>query len=242
MTAHLDALTGSVITQEGKVGHLRTAWGDVATGLKGVGKDVLRYAANLFQVMDIVRYMRTGFNEVLAIDTALTELKKVTDETEASYRKFLQTASQTAGLIGSTVSDFTTATSNFARLGYTMEESADMAQTAIVYKNVADGIDSVEESTESIISTMKAFGIESDSTMGIIDRFNAVGNQFAITSAGIGEALQRSASALYESGNTIDESIALVTAANSVIQNPEQVGELFAQQYSNILLENSYIG
>lgn len=36
--------------------------------------------------------------------------------------------------------------------------------------------------------------------------------------------MQRSASALYEAGNTIDESIALITAANSVIQNPEQVG------------------
>lgn len=36
--------------------------------------------------------------------------------------------------------------------------------------------------------------------------------------------MQRSASALYESGNTIDESIALITAANSVVQNPEQVG------------------
>ena len=45
-------------------------------------------------------------------------------------------------------------------------------------------------------------------------------NTFAITSAGIGEALQRSASA----GNRIAESIGLVTAATSVIQNPEQVG------------------
>ena len=36
--------------------------------------------------------------------------------------------------------------------------------------------------------------------------------------------MQRSASALYEAGNTIDESIALITGANSVIQNPEQVG------------------
>lgn len=49
-------------------------------------------------------------------------------------------------------------------------------------------------------------------------------NNFAITSAGIGEALQRSAAALAESGNSLDESIALVTAGNAVIQNPEQVG------------------
>ena len=36
--------------------------------------------------------------------------------------------------------------------------------------------------------------------------------------------MQRSASALYAGGNTIDESIALITAANSVIQDPMQVG------------------
>ena len=108
-----------------------------------------------------------------------------------------------------------------------MEESAKMAETAIVYKNVADGLDTVEESTESIISTMKAFGIESGNTISIIDKFNAVGNNFAITSAGIGEAFQRSASALQSAGNTIDESIGLVTAANSVVN-------FVPRRYSNI--------
>ena len=90
-----------------------------------------------------------------------------------------------------------------------------MTYPFLVYPKIVTtmGLDTVEESTDSIISTMKAFGIESSDTMGIIDRFNEVGNNFAITSAGIGEALQRSASALYEAGNTIDESIGLVTAA-----------------------------
>ena len=54
--------------------------------------------------------------------------------------------------------------------------------------------------------------------------------------------MQRSASALKEGGNTIDESIGLITAANSVIQNPEQVGKIIAHQHSNMLLVNSYIG
>ena len=54
------------------------------------------------------------------------------------------------------------------------------------------------------------------------------GNNFAISSTGIGEAMQRSASALFEAGNTIDESIALITGANSVVQNPEQVGKMLA--------------
>lgn len=187
-----------------------------------------RLATMYLSFHDLLRYARKGVGYVKEIDLAMTELKKVTDETDASYKQFLDDASGTAAIIGSTISDFTEATATFARLGYSMEESASMAETAIIYKNVADGLDSVEESSESIISTMKAFGIEANDTMSIIDRFNAVGNNFAITSAGIGEALQRSASALYSAGNTIDESVALVTAANSVIQNPEQVGEMLA--------------
>ena len=225
MTAHMYGLNGAVTAQQGKTEKLKTGWQEFTGAFGGVAKGIGQYLSRAFSVWAIVGQIKKGFNAVKQIDAALTELKKVTDETEGSYQRFLNTASQTAGKIGSTVSDFTQASANFARLGYTMEESAKMAETAIVYKNVADGLDTVEESTESIISTMKAFGIESDNTMSIIDRFNEVGNNFSITSAGIGEALQRSASALYEAGNSIDESIALVTAGNSVIQNPEQVGK-----------------
>lgn len=43
------------------------------------------------------------------------------------------------------------------------------------------------------------------------------GNNYAISSAGLGEAMQRSAAALSLAGNTLDESLALVTAANEVV-------------------------
>lgn len=52
-------------------------------------------------------------------------------------------------------------------------------------------------------------------------------NNFAISSGGIGEALKRSASALYSANNTLDESIALITSANEVVQNPETVGQAY---------------
>lgn len=71
---------------------------------------------------------------------------------------------------------------------------------------------------------MKAFGIEAANVMTIVDRFNEVGNRFAISSKGVGDALVRSASALAAAGNSLDESIALVTAANNVVQDPEKVG------------------
>lgn len=231
--ATMESMSGTVAAQRTGVKQVNTALDTFAKTAKHAGRQLVTAFVGYNVFFKVVSEIRKGIGYVKEIDLAMTELKKVTDETEETYDNFLKTASKTANVIGSTVSEFTEATANFARLGYSVEESAEMAKSAVVYKNVADGLDTIDESTESIISTMKAFGIESSGTMGIIDRFNEVGNNFAITSAGIGDALQRSASALYEGGNTIDESIGLVTAANSVIQNPEQVGKLLP---SNIVI------
>ena len=54
-----------------------------------------------------------------------------------------------------------------------------------------------------------------------------IGNNFAISSGGIGDALQRSASSLLAANNTLVQSIALITAANTVVQDPDSVGTAF---------------
>lgn len=92
------------------------------------------------------------------------------------------------------------------------------------YQHVGDGISSVNDASESIISTMKAFGVEAKDVTSIVDKFNEVGNNYAISSAGVGSALQRSASALHTAGNTLDQSIGMIVAANDVAQDPESVG------------------
>lgn len=161
---------------------------------------------------------------VRTLDAAMTELKKVTDETSATYAKFFDEASVRAKNLGATLADTITATADFARLGYNLSDAADLADAALVYKNVGDGIADVTEASESVISTMRAFGVEAKNAMSIVDKFNEVGNNFAISSQGIGEALRRSAAALAAGNNTLDESIALVTAANSVVQDADVVG------------------
>lgn len=63
-------------------------------------------------------------------------------------------------------------------------------------------------------------------------------NRFAITSTEIGEALQRSASALSEGGNTIDESIGLITGGQTVVQNAEKVGKVCADVKSGYISQS----
>lgn len=167
--------------------------------------------------------LRSMFDQVVAIDTAMTELKKVTDETSATYDKFLTDAGQRAAEIGTTIDGLITSTADFARLGYEFKEATNLAEVANIYTVVGDEIDSVDTATQSVISTLKAFKDEASDVgadefaMSIVDKFNEVSNNFAISSGGIGEALTRSASSLAAANNTLDETIALTTAANTVV-------------------------
>lgn len=175
-----------------------------------------------------INALKQGFTEVFKsikeVDDAMTELKKVTDETENTYRRFLDTAAQRSKSIGASLSDTITATADYARLGYNLQEASALADASLVYKNVGDGIENITDASESIISTMKAFKISAEDAMGIVDAYNKVGNEFAISSSGIGEALKRSSASLASAGNSMEQSIAMAAAMNEVVQDPEKVG------------------
>ena len=174
--------------------------------------------------------LRSMFEQIKLIDSAMTELKKVTDETDASYNRFLSNAASRAKEIGTTIDGLVSSTADFARLGYGFADAQGLAEVANIYAVVGDEVEGVEGATESLISTMAAFKGEmngmnnTDFAMSIIDKLNEVANNYSITSGGLGEALQRSASSLEAGNNTLDESISLITAANEVVQNPEKVG------------------
>ncbi len=195
--------------------------------MKSAFASITRYVGVSTIIYQSIAALKEMFNNVVAIDTEMTELKKVTDETSASYNKFLSNAGSTAKEIGTTVTGIISSTADFARLGYSFEDSQELAKVANIYAVVGDEIESVDVATKSIISTLAAYKSEISNTMQIVDKFNEVGNNFAISSGGIGDALQRSASALSAANNTLDQSIALITAANTVVQDPDSVGTAF---------------
>jgi hypothetical protein len=64
----------------------------------------------------VIAWVREGITVIKDIDSALTELKKVTDETEESYERFIDTAEKTANKVGSTIKDVVSSTADWARL------------------------------------------------------------------------------------------------------------------------------
>lgn len=107
-------------------------------------------------MMQAVRTLQQMVEAVRQLDSAMTELKKVTDETNATYEKFFANAAQKATEIGTTMSNYISSTADFARLGYSLSDAETLANTASIYFNVADGIETIDEASQSVISTMKA--------------------------------------------------------------------------------------
>lgn len=205
----------------GKTGQ---TWGST---FKNSFASISKYVSASTLIYAGIRGLKDMYQNVTNIDSAMIELKKVTDETEESYSKFLAGTNKKAQAVGTTITGLVTSTADFARIGYTFEESQKLAETANIYAVVGDEVDSVDTATKSIISTMKAFNINTNDSISIVDKFNEVGNKFAISSGGIGDAMQRSASSMRAANNTIDETIALIAAANTVVQDPDVVGTAF---------------
>ena len=193
-----------------------------------LGKNLKQFMSFLTSgtiIMSVVNGLRSITENTIKIDSAMTDLKKVSEATDYEFNSFLKTATENSKKLGSSISDMISATADFARLGYSLPDATELARVATLYKNVGDI--NTSDATTSIISTMKAFNIGADDAEHIVDVFNEVGNKFSISSAGIGDSLQRSASSLVEANNTLEQSTALTVGANDVLQDPEKVGYLW---------------
>ena len=57
-----------------------------------------------------------------------------------------------------------------------------------------------------------------------MSKINAVGNAFAETNADVITGLEKSSSAMAAANNTMDETVALFTAGQEIVQNAQTVG------------------
>jgi predicted RNA-binding protein YlqC (UPF0109 family) len=139
-------------------------------------KELTSYFSGMAVFNFAKRELQRGLQYVKEIDLALTELKKVTDETEDSYDRFLDTAAKTADKVGSTIQKVISSTADWARLGYSMKEAAQFAETTQILMNVSEFTD-VSQATDTLISAVQAFGYTAETSMDVVDLLNTIGKQ-----------------------------------------------------------------
>lgn len=185
-----------------------------------------KFVAQFLSWQDWIRYLQQAASIVIDLNTQITELAKVSEQTSKQIYNDFDSYADIAKEVRGTISDTISATADWSKNGYGIPDAKQLAEVSQLYKNVGDGIN-IDEANESLISTLKGFQLEADQAEHIVDVFNEVSNNEAISSGGIGEALQRSAASFNAASTSLEKSVSLVTATNSVLQDPEKVGNMW---------------
>lgn len=126
-----------------------------------------------------LRLMKDMVTQVKEVDTAMVNLRKVTDASEQSLLKYQKSVQKSSIALGTTLTDQIDSTATFSRLGYQLEEAQKLGEIASKYKTVAEDLD-IGTASESIISTMKAYQSMGDTAEEIVDKFNYVGKELPL--------------------------------------------------------------
>lgn len=174
-----------------------------------------------FGVNDFIRYGKEGINIVRQLDTALTEMRKVSNESVQSLKRYQDTTFDTADAVGTTAKQIQNSTADWMRLGESMDTAAKSAKDANILLNVSE-FEGIDEATDSLVSMSQAY--KDLDKMDIIDVLNNIGNNYSISTDGLATALKDSASALVTANNDLNEAVSLTTAGNAITQDPSKVG------------------
>lgn len=198
----------------------KTFWGQV-------GDNIKKFSSWFFiggGVASAVREIKAMFGAVKEVDTAMISLRKTTNETEASYSRFLKRAAKTSVDLGSTMSNMIESVADFTRMGYSLPQAEELAKVANIYLNVGDDMTNISQANETIISTLRGMNMDASEAMKLVDILNNVSNKYAVSSGDLGVGLQNSVSALSLAKNDIYQIVAMLTSMSEITQDASESG------------------
>lgn len=156
---------------------------------------------------------------VFELDASLTEFKKVSDLSGDSLDAYVNKLKGLRTEVGRSTAEMVDAATEFKKSGYSEADSAELAQIASMYQNIADEEISTGDAANFIIAQMKAFGVEAEDSMHIIDAVNEVSNNYAISSADLATNIGKVSSVMATTNTTYEETLGMMTAITEITRN-----------------------
>lgn len=198
-------------------------FGNLKSQVKSSIATMLKYQLAYMIIQKTIQAIKSMTKEVCELDATLTEFNKVADLSTEQLEEFADKAFEAADKIGRTGKDMIEAATEFKRAGYDLEQSLEMGNAALVMTNVADGINQTSDSASTLISVLKGFNISDADIMSIVDKMNSVSNQSPVGFDNLADGLERVSGTMSQAGNSIDETIGLLTGGFAQLRNMEKV-------------------
>lgn len=187
-------------------------------------KEHFQTAIAMAGVAMVKQGLREVYDNVLELDTAVTELKKVSKMTGDEMNEYLDRTATNARELGANISDLVSSTADWKRLGYTDKDSEELARVSALMANVGDQIDNATTASSYLISAMQGFGLVADDAERLLDCMNQIANTEPVSMNDLGIIMQKSSAAMSAAGNTYQETLSLAAAVNGVLQDADTSG------------------
>lgn len=179
----------------------------------------------------VAQGLRSMYNNVLSVDTAMTQLYRVTDLTAAQYRTLFKEMTASAKEYGTALDSIINSTASWVRLGFNTKEATRLSEISTMYQHVTD----LDESTavKNLVTAYKGFekqlkeafnGDAAAAVERISDIYDRLGNKFAEFAADVGEGLSKAAAVLSEGGASLEEAAGMFTGIQEVLQDASTSG------------------
>lgn len=176
-------------------------------------------------IMTAVRTAKQMVSAAVEVESAMAQIKIVTGASDFQMEAFLTKSIALAKELGQSVTDVASSIETFARLGYNMSDSSNLAKYANIMANV--GNTDVDTATTGITSIIKGYELDANDAEHVSDVLVKVGQEYAISSEELMAAFQRGGAALHASGTDFEKSAALFAATNASLQNAETTGTMW---------------
>ena len=196
-------------------GSLLSGWWN--TGITQLSSRLAYTFGLVNSVMKSVQAVKKMISTAVELDSAMNQLQIVTRASGTEMDAYAKRVSAMAKETAQSTKDLIDATTVYARLGYSMDESAIMSKYTAMLQNV--GAIEASAAQDAVTAIVKAFQFGVDDIETVMDKMVVVGNNFPISVSQIAEGMNNAASMLSVAGNSFEESVALLTAANTTIQN-----------------------
>lgn len=181
---------------------------------------------------------------VLNLDSAMTDMMKVAPSNFKGTSQELKQVARDANEVGKSVGQSTDkviqGTAKALQTGAkTMKDAMEIARSSAMLANVGDlqqeqadtyiasimsAYGGMENALKPVQKRVQGMGKDYNNLTKFMDLANYAGNNFAISTGDVGEALQRSGAVLSEYGVSMEDSVAMIVGANESIQDSAKVG------------------
>ena len=190
------------------------------------------WISDFLDIAGFLEYLKVIPEEAVRVDTAMTQLSRSTGASASELQAYFEQAAKSARRYGISISDLIGLTTEWSRMGYGLPDAHALAEAAALYSHIT-GMD-ISASNEALVSTVQGLQLEAGEAAQLLDMLAKTGNDLSLDPAGIGKALQESASSFRAANTELSQSVALTAGADSVMQDPAAVADLWNAVESRI--------